>query len=30
MTVYDDVVTVYNTDAQIVFKYQFEVPEEEP
>ena len=30
MTVYDDVVTVYNTDAQIVFKYQFEVPEEVP
>ena len=29
MTVYDDVVTVYNTDAQIVFKYQFEVPEED-
>lgn len=30
MTVYDDVVTVYNTDAQIVFKYQFKVPEEVP
>lgn len=27
MTVYDDIVTVYNTEAQIVFKYQFELPE---